>query len=239
MIIAMIKHYFWPGCKKLTDSPVLSYVSHLMNAITSQIGFASAYRQLRPAQKAYVDAFVADAERETQKRGERISNLLYRAIPDNIVEQSRGMLDSPIVRAAITERINDLAAASELSVARVIKELMGISFASVGDYMEIGEDGQPYFDLSKATPEQLAAIKSIEVEEIGDGLSRPKKRKFKFALHDKLAGIKMLMDYTGASNPDNPFYRAEMASPIANKAALPVGISSEGAADLYASMINA
>lgn len=207
-----------------------------MNAITSTIGFASAYRQLRPAQKAYVDAFVADAEREAHKRGERISNVLHRPIPDHVVDQSRGMLESPIVRAAIAERINDLATTSELSVARVIKELMGVSFASIGDYMEIGEDGQPYFDLARATPEQLAAIKSIEVEEMGDGLSRPKKRKFKFQLHDKLAGIKMLMDYTGASNPDNPFYRAETARPATPS--LSAGTSAESAADLYASMIN-
>jgi len=210
-----------------------------MNAIPSTIGFASAYRQLRPAQKAYVDAFVADAETECNRRGDRISSVLHRQIPDRVVEASRGMLDNPIVRAAIAERINELAAASELTVHRIIKELMNVSFASIGDYMQVGEDGQPYFDLAKATPEQLAAIKSIEVEEHGDGMSRPKRRKFKFQLHDKLSGIKMLMDYTGASNPENPFWRAETARPVANnRATLPGSVSSEAAADLYASLIN-
>ena len=211
-----------------------------MNAVTSPLGFASAYRQLRPAQKAYVDAYVADAEREANKRGERISATLYRPVPDHVVEASRGMLESPIVRAAITERINDLAASSELSVARVIKELMGISFASIGDIMEIGADGQPCFDLSKATPEQLAAIKTVEVTESGDGMSRAKIKRYKYQFHDKLAAIKMLMDYTGASNPENPFWRAETARPVhsADRAALPAGTTGEAAADLYSAMIN-
>lgn len=206
-----------------------------MNALAT---FASAYRQLRPAQKAYVDAYVSDAEREANKRGERISNVLHRAIPADVIEASRGMLDNPLVRAAIAERINELAAASELTVHRVIKELMNLSFSSIGDYMEIGEDGQPYFDLAKCTPEQLAAIKSIEVEETGDGMSRPKRRKFKFQLHDKIAGIKMLGDYMGLLQADNPFWRMETARPVTDQGGLPASISDDSAADLYASMIN-
>jgi hypothetical protein len=76
-----------------------------MNAVS----FASAYRQLRPVEKAFVDGYVSDVERESARRGERISNALYRAIPDDVVAASRGMLDKPLVRAAITERINTLA----------------------------------------------------------------------------------------------------------------------------------
>ncbi len=211
-----------------------------MNAITTPISFASAYRQLRPAQKAFVDAYVADVERDAARNNERISLALHRAIPANVVEASRGMLDVPLVRAAIAERINDLAAASELTVHRVIKELMGITFASIGDYMQIGEDGQPYFDLTKATPEQLAAIKSIKVEETGDGLSRPKKRKFEFVLHDKLGGAKMLGDYMGLLQPDNPFWRQDQARPagMGDRATLPADTSADAAGDAYAAMIN-
>lgn len=208
-----------------------------MNAITAPISFASAYRQLRPAQKAFVDAYVADVERDAARKGERISLALYRTIPADVVEASRGMLDIPLVRAAIAERINELAAASELTVHRVVKELMGVAFASIGDYMQVGEDGQPYFDLATATPEQLAAIKSIKVEETGDGMSRPKKRKFEFVLHDKLGGIKMLAEFMGMLQPDNPFWRAEQARP-AGVGALPAHVTADGAGDAYAAMIN-
>lgn len=201
------------------------------------ISFASAYRQLRPAEKAFVDAYVADVERKAQRAGERISLALHRAIPDDVVVASRGMLDKPMVRAAIAERINDIAAQSELTPHRVIKEWMGIAFSSVGDYMEVGEDGQPWFDLTKCTPEQLAAIKSIKIEENGDGLSRPKKRKFEFVLHDKIAGLEALAKYMGLMQPDNPHWRQENARPV-GPGALPADVSSEQAGERYAAMIN-
>lgn len=203
-----------------------------MNALAAPISFASAYRQLRPAEKAFVDAWVAEIERDSARRNERISLALHRPIPAHIVDASRGMLDKPMVRAAITERINEIAASSELTVHRVVKELMGVAFASIGDYMDVGEDGMPFFDLAKCTPEQLAAIQSIEIEEGARGA-----RKFKFKLHDKLAGIKMLGEYMGVLKADNPYWRAETATPI-GPAELPADATQDDAADVYARMIN-
>lgn len=205
-----------------------------MNAM---ISFASAYRQLTAAQKAFVDAYVADVERQAARNNERISLALFRAIPQSVIDASGGMLLNAIVRAAISERINEIAAANELTVHRVIKELMGMGFSSIGDYMDIGEDGQPWFDLSRCTPEQLAAIKSVKVEENGDGLSRPKRRKFEIVLHDKIASIKMLAEYMGLLQ-DNPHWRADNARPVIDSGGLPVTITDDQAGDMYAAMIN-
>jgi hypothetical protein len=201
-----------------------------MNALS----FASAYRQLRPVEKAFVDGYVTDVERDSARRGERISNALYRAIPAEIVEASRGMLDKPLVRAAITERINTLAADSELTVHRVVKELMGMSFSSIEHYMRVGEDGMPYFDLSIATPEQLAAIQSVEFEEVM-GRSGPQ-RKIKLKLHDKLAAIDKLAKFMGMFEAENPHWRTmnERPAPVA----LPAHVNDDAAADAYARMIN-
>ena len=204
-----------------------------MNAPATLISFASAYRQLRPAEKAFVDAYVADAERVAARNNERISLTLYRAIPAQVIEASRGMLDKPLVVAAISERITDLAAQSELTVHRMVKEMMGIAFSSVGDYMLVGEDGMPWFDLTKATPEQLAAIQSIEIEET----PRTGSRKFKFKLHDKLGGMKMLAEYMGLLERDNPHWRAEQARPT-QQGALPSSTTVDAAADMYSQMIN-
>lgn len=207
-----------------------------MNALTT-IAFASAYRQLRPAEKVYVDAYVADAERTAARNGERISLALHRAIPATVIEQSRGMLDIPLVRAAIAERINDIAAASELTVHRVVKELMAIGFSSIGDYMTMGEDGMPYFDLSRCTPEQLSAIKSVEFEQVGgDGLSRPIRSKFKLVLHDKLGGIDKLATYMGMLERDNPHWRDDQPRPAGK--ALSASVTVDDAANVYAQMIN-
>lgn len=202
-----------------------------MNA-PALIAVASAYQQLRPAEKAFVDACVAELERIADRNHERISAALYRPIPTSIAAGARGMLDSPIVVAAITERINHLAAASELSVMRIVREYMAIGFSNLNSYMEVGEDGQPRFDLAKCTPEQLAAVKSIEIEESFRG-----SRKFKFTLHDKLGGLEKLARYVGMLEPDNPHWRAENAKPV-GPASLPETTSVETAGDLYAQMIN-
>ena len=208
-----------------------------MNAVAAPVSFASAYRQLRPAEKAFVDAYVERVERDAARAGERISLALHRAIPASVVEASRGLLDRPMVRAAIAERINDIAAQNELTPHRVIREWMAIAFSSVGDYMEVGEDGQPWFDLTKCTPEQLAAIKSIKIEENGDGLSRPKRRKFEFVLHDKIAGLEALAKYMGLMQPDNSHWRSESARPV-GPGTLPADSTAEQAGDRYAAMIN-
>lgn len=202
-----------------------------MSVPATMISFASAYRQLRPSEKAYVDAYVLDIERTANRHGERISLALYRPIPPAVVEASQGMLTRPMVCAAITERINEIAAANELTVHRVLKELMAVGFSSIGDYMMVGDDGQPMFNLANATPEQLSAVKSIEVEEGARG------RKFKFTLHDKLAGLDKLARFMGMLETDNPHWRAETARPV-GQAALPAGTTEEAAADLYARAIN-
>lgn len=182
-----------------------------------------------------MDSYVQDCEREANRVGERISLTLHRAIPAAVIAASDGMLERPMVLAAIAERIAQIAADSELTAPRVIKELMAIAFSSVGDYMTIGEDGSPYFDFSRCTPEQLSAIASIEIDEQA-GRYGPT-RKFKFKLHDKLSGIDKLARYMGLLDPDNPHWRADQPRNV-TPAALPGSIGVDGAADRYAAMIN-
>lgn len=199
--------------------------------MSAPIAFASAYRQLRPAEKAYVDAYVADVERKADRINERVSNALYRSIPADVVEASRGMLDKPMVLAAITERINSIAADRELSPQRVIKEVSSIAFANIMDFMTIDGNGLPTFDIASATPEQLAAVKKIEVEENMRG-----GRKFKFELHPKLEALGKLMQFMGMLDADNPVWPADTARPVAP--ALAADVTVDGAADAYARVIN-
>jgi hypothetical protein len=202
-----------------------------MSYMATPVSFASAYRQLQPAEKAYVDGYVRDVETDFTRRGERISNALHYVIPLETVEASRGMLDRPLVRAAIAERINELAAASELTGQRIIKELMAVAFSSVEHYMPIDAEGVPSFDMTRCTPEQLSAIKSFEIEEGMRG-----GRKIKFQLHDKLSGIDKLMRFMGMLEADNPLWRAETAKPVGpgTVRALPTNVTDHAAADVYA-----
>jgi hypothetical protein len=175
------------------------------------IMFTSAYRQLRPLEKQYVDGYVAHIEREAARNNERISLALYRPVTSDVIEASRGLLEKPMVVAAISERI---------------------SFANVIDYMDVGEDGFMHFNFEKCTPEQLAAVKSFEIEETMRG------RKVKVTMHDKMAGLNALGRYMGMLEPDNPHWRAETARPV-KVPKLPGSTTDEAAADAYSRLINA
>lgn len=206
-----------------------------MNAIAPHVVFASAYRQLQPAERVFVDSVVVELERIADKTGERISLVLHKPIPQEIVLRSNGLLERPMVTAAISERITEIAAAQELTVQRMVKEMMSVAFSSMGDYMTVDEDGTPMFDLARCTPEQLAAIKSIDVEEVGDGLSKPMKRKFKIQLHDKLGGMKMLQEFMGMRDPENPHWSADINR--VNQAQVSSKASTQEAGDQYGAMI--
>lgn len=190
---------------------------------------ATAYRQLSAPEKAFVDGYVREIEREAAQRNERITHFLFKPLP---VE---GLLDRPLVRAAVAERINEIGRDSELTVHRVVKSLMNVAFASMENYIIIGDDGVPSINLQGCTPEQLEAIAGFEIEEnqTRSGFSR----KFKFKLHDKLSALGKLSQYMGITENDNPHWRADNARPV--NPALSADTSTDAAADMYASMINA
>jgi hypothetical protein len=193
----------------------------------------SAYRQLSPAQRAFVDGAITSIEDAANRAKERISLALNRPIPAHIVDKSGGMLDNPLVCAAITERITAIAAEQELTAARLIKELMAISTANINNFIEFDPDTEaPTFTLHNATPDQMAAIKSIEVETNGDSLTRGSRAKIKLTFHEKLPAIKMLGEYIGLWSGDNPHFRAEQAR-ATDKSALPQDASVEQVADEY------
>lgn len=195
------------------------------------LAFASAYRSLRPGEKAFVDGYVADVEAQQARRHERISLALSRTISAREIADSRGMLDKPMVRAAIVERINQLAADQELSPARVIKELMCMGFASLSDYMEIDDYGDMQWTFEKCTPEQLRGIKKYKVEENLRG-----GRKVEIELYDKPAVLATLARYMGIVDGNGDLFRAENAK-SANKA-LPATVTVDGAGEAYGRLIN-
>jgi hypothetical protein len=191
----------------------------------------SAYLQLRPAEKTFVDRFVEWASAEAAKNNERISNVLLRPLPPVIINSHGEMLKRPMVSAAITERVSKIAADSELTVSRIVREVSNIAFANIGDAMKFNEETGDFtgFALSHLTPDQLAAISQIEINDTMHG------RRVKIRYHSKLDALKMLAQYAGMLEADNEFWRAENAKPV--NASLPVGTSDEDAANRYARMI--
>lgn len=200
-----------------------------MNAV-AQISFDSAYRQLMPAEKAYVDTYVAALETASERAKESIRTALARPVPAEVIEASKGMLDRPMIRAAIRELVEEIASASELNVRRVLKNVNAIAFSSVEHFMDIREDGKPNVDFSKATPAQLLAVKSFEYRED----LRLGKREMKFTLHDKPTALYKYMEMFGLLEPDNPHIRLYSQAPKQTGAGSAV---TSNAAETYARML--
>ena len=104
----------------------------------------------------------------------------------------------------IERRRNLLRRETEITEARVIAELGKIAFASLGDLLEIQEDGSAWIDMAAITEDQKAALAQYDVEtyqELGDGKHLGhvvKKSKIKF--HDKKAALDSLARIMGMNN---------------------------------------
>lgn len=181
-----------------------------MTAIT----LASAYKQLQPAERSFVDGLVRELENAAMRAGERISNALGRPLPPHIIaSDTKDMLLRPVVTAAITERVREIAADNELTPQMWIKHAMSCAFSSMANYVTIDPfDGSASIDLSKCTPEHMMAIESLEVEGYGgDGFTAGGKQKVKIKLHSKSTFMQMLGKYMGLVEPENPVWRADKA----------------------------
>ena len=197
----------------------------------TQVMFQSAYRQLTPTQRAFVDNTVAHIEQAAHRANERIDMALYRPIPSEIVERSNGLLENRLVQAAITERINEIASEQELTAARWVKQARALAFSNISDFMR-PEGDDLVFDFSLPTPEQWSAVKSIEIEGGSDDPFTRKKNKIKLTFWDKPSAMKMLGQYMGLLEPDNPHWKADIAR-VQGAAPLPAGATAEDAGDAY------
>jgi hypothetical protein len=192
--------------------------------------FETAYKQLKPSERVFVDGYVSDLETLAIRTGEKLQNLLGKIEIDENDERSQYMLSLALVRAAIVERVKEIAEELELSVHKTLKELRNMAYSSMGNYWWVDEGGTPHLDLGRCTPEQWSAIKSIEIDQKATGSV-----KTKITLHDKTANLVNLMKYQGLLTDEH--WRAENAREIRPEKIDDVKTVDE-AAQLYAKQIN-
>ncbi len=201
--------------------------------INSDMSHASAYKQLRPVERAFVDAYLSDLEQNAEKAGQKVIDFLAGSTNNgrNKVAHwhANQMMQKPLVQAAISERIEALTKAMEIDAYRVLKEVANIAMSSVGNYMTVNQLGLPEFNLANASPEQLAAIQSVELEYDREGLPK----RFKFKLHDKLNALDKLMRYMGMLDAENKTQTVQTTRPPATQQ-IAANASVTQAADLYA-----
>ena len=195
------------------------------------VEFTSAYRQLRPSERTFVDGYVSDLENQSVRTGEKLSVLLMQ--PVNVDDRSARFLALDIVRAAITERVRELQEEMELNVYKTLKELRSLAYSNIGNYMKVDDDNHLTFDFTRCTPEQMAAVKTFKVKQRQTQMGPV--QEIEFTLHDKVAALDKVMKYQGLL--DDEHWRAENAKAVKD-GTLTAEASDDEAAELYAKMIN-
>ena len=211
----------------------------------------SAYQILQPAERAFCDAIVREMESLAQINGHPIAVYLSHGfeVPSHITSRdTKGMMTRERIKNAVHERLSDLARESDITEQRWSKSIGSIAHSSMQNYCEFDDDGNfVRHRLDKCTPEQWAAIKSIEIDgdRVGPGQKdemevllrgRPSTRsRLKIQLYDKLAALRMEGEYAGYLGTDNPAMRAD--SKKAKQTAIREGDTVDQAGDTYAAML--
>ena len=193
----------------------------LIGSLPAPIDFKSAYDQLKPTERVFVDAFIASddalyairqARADVNARIEAKQPHCYSFASARATEYSR----RPLIQAAVAERLSALAARYELTADRLLSELAKIAYSNMEDYASVNADGDMMLKLGTATRDQMAAVSEITVEEVSEGRGEAKRtvRKTKFKLHAKLTAIDMGMKRLGLYDPDKTEISGPGGSPI-------------------------
>ena len=99
-------------------------------------------------------------------------------------QQSVEWFNKAEIRAEIDRRLAATFDRYAVTSDRIIRELALIAFANIGDFIEVQDDGSLVVDFGTATREQMASLKSIEIETTIDGAA-PGVRRVKISMSDK------------------------------------------------------
>ena len=120
-----------------------------------------------------------------------------------------------------------MANAQDMGLRATATEINSIAHFNIMDILRYDQNGDPYLDIEGCSREQVAAIKSVKFEKVGDEFSRTGKTKLEVQFHDKIAALKMKLALLGIADGDTPYARAERASVAPDK----------GDPDAYAALI--
>lgn len=187
-----------------------------------------AYDQLTPVERVFVDGYVSGMEKAAKASGERLGVALTRALPSDHITASQGLLERPLVIAAVYAELRARSDQVDLSPERLINEYMSIAFSNMQDYIRVEyavvghsmEMTAPTLDLSNCTAEQWAAISDVNIDYHPNGA--PKSVKIK--LHNKMEALSKLGDYMAVLYRDNEYWKKQSASRNANELSHDIGV---------------
>jgi phage terminase small subunit len=115
------------------------------------------------------------------------------------------LITKPIVAARIDNLRRSRWKALHMSTDELLAEAAKIARFNIGNILHVTPDGDPYLDLGKASPEDLAAITEVSIEDFTDGrevddegnVIKRDVRRVKAKAPNKLQAIAMLAKVAG------------------------------------------
>jgi phage terminase small subunit len=163
----------------------------------------SALDDLSPKQRRFVEEYQIDL------------NATQAAIragysPDTARSIGCENLTKPNISEAIAELMAARSARTKVTADQVVERLAALAFANIFDFMRIGEDGDPYIDMSHLTRDQAAALQEFVVEDFKDGRGEDARdvRKIRIKMHDKLRPLVELGSIWATSTARNWLQRS-------------------------------
>lgn len=160
---------------------------------------------LAPKQQAFVDEYIIDL------------NATQAAIRAGYSAKTAGaaagrLLQNVKVREAVDKAKAKRSDITGINAEWVLKRLAALVDTNLSDFMVVPDDGRlPYYDFTKATPEQMAAIETLQIDTRHDsGDSEGYTEKVKLGLPNKLRALELVGKHV---NVKAFIERAEMSGP--------------------------
>lgn len=200
---------------------------HRAEPLDVDAGMPTAYQQIKPLERVFVDAYVATDDPK------KAALAMYPNLASNsnvASVRAHDMLNRPLIQAAIAEQYKRLSERFQITAENVMNEIALLAFARMGDYKEFGRTG----DLDVLTSEQTAAISEMVTKEFKEGRGKDAVDiiEFKFKLHDKGSALDKLAKIVGAYAPEQLEVSGPGGGPVQTMN-VNVSMSAEQAAELY------
>ena len=105
---------------------------------------------------------------------------------------ARRLKKMPDVVARIEFLQNKALEKHEITAERVAGAYAELAFNGMSKYLRFTDDGEPYFDLAKCTPEELDLLSEVVVEKVGSGNSAVTRTKIK--PHDRMQALDRIIE---------------------------------------------
>lgn len=226
-------------------------IRHVPTYICPGMQFVSPYQRLQPAERAWVDMLVREIEQQSERDRIPLAQYLSEGWtpPPSVIERdTHGFLQRQAVQYAIYERVSDLSRElTDLTPWAVVREMKRIAMTTMGDFVDLDADDQPFFNFTKVRPEHWSAVKSLEIKRGGKGgtsndpddllFGTPSGTTVKLQLHDKLAAARSLLEAMGVLSDPNALngLRGDRATQTTTR--ITTTDSTDAAAERYAALL--